>query len=135
MKTANGTIRRIAAILACAVAANVASAVDWYVDDANGDNGNDGRSAATAKKTIQAAVDRAAAPFVVIGVARRVSRSDMPSRTPGPPSDSSEIVIVQGEEVDAAFFAGRNPEPRDIRIHCPRTVAGGSVDENMLETV
>ena len=60
MKTANGTIRRIAAILACAVAANVASAVDWYVDDANGDNGNDGRSAATAKKTIQAAVDRAA---------------------------------------------------------------------------
>ena len=60
MRTTEKLIRRSAALALCAFAMSAASAADWYVDDANGNDSYDGTTATTAKKTIQAAVDCAA---------------------------------------------------------------------------
>ena len=60
MRTPEKLMRRGAALALCAFATGAAFAADWYVDDANGDDTYDGRTALTAKKTIQAAVDCAA---------------------------------------------------------------------------
>ena len=59
MKGDANLIRRLAVV--CSFAVQLAFAADcWYVADNGGSDGNDGRSAATPVKTIQAAVDRAA---------------------------------------------------------------------------
>jgi len=53
-------IRVAAAMLACTFASVPAFAAEWYVDAVNGDDSYDGKTAQTAKKSIQAAIDSAA---------------------------------------------------------------------------
>lgn len=53
-------IRVAAAMVACTFASVPAFAAEWYVDAVNGDDSYDGKTAQTAKKTIQAAIDSAA---------------------------------------------------------------------------
>ena len=53
-------IRIAAAMVACTFASLPAFAAEWYVDAVNGDDSYDGKTAQTAKKSIQAAIDSAA---------------------------------------------------------------------------
>ena len=60
MKTLKHLFLTISATAAFALASAPAHAAEWYVDAVNGDDSYDGRTAQTAKKRIQAAVDCAA---------------------------------------------------------------------------
>ena len=60
MKTLKHLFLTLSATAAFALASAPAHAAEWYVDAVNGDDSYDGRTAQTAKKRIQAAVDCAA---------------------------------------------------------------------------
>ena len=66
MNTAIKNIIRVVSLIICfSFVFTAMAASDWYVDQINGSNDNDGQTAGTAKQTIQAAVDSASSGDVI----------------------------------------------------------------------
>ena len=66
MNTAIKNIIRVVSLIICfSFVFTAMAARDWYVDQINGHNDNDGQTSGTAKQTIQAAVDSASSGDVI----------------------------------------------------------------------